>query len=274
MRTLLPTVLLVVGLIGAYATPAYATTYLGPSFEVTSTSPGGPVYLTVSTASSNTFVAPPSGSGAQCQSGQVCSFPLQACTDSNTFYYSIHEITITDPNGNAYMLGSSATSGMYWAHALGGPSPGSNTLPLSDGVGNQGDALNVTLGDNFVLPFGTGSGGFTFATSLASPPQTHSPEGPYYWWTVAGNTFGSNLRLDQHPSINPTTAAGIYVADIEGVVICGSGVFFDQGVKVFFDSPSQFTVPQFSGPLLAAVAIGLASVTLLRSKRSVLPSSA
>jgi len=260
-----------VGLISIYATPAFATTYFGPSFQVTSTSPGGQVYLTVSTASSSTFVKPPSGSDASCSSGQVCSFPLQACTDPTSFYYSIHLITMNDPNGNAYMLGSSATSGMYWAHALGGPVAGPNTLPLSDGVGNQGDALNVTLGDSFVLPFGTGAGGFTFSTSLPSPPQTHAPEGPFYWWTVAGNAHGANLRLDQHPSINPTTAAGIYVADVEGVVNCGPGVFFDQGIKLFFDAGQQFTVPQFSGPLLALVAVGLAAVTLLRKSGRLLP---
>jgi len=160
---------------------------------------------------------------------------------------------------------------MYWPHILGGPAAGPNTLPLSDGVGNQGDALNVTLGDSFVLPFGTAAGGFTFSTTLPSPPQTHAPEGAYYWWTVAGNVNGPNLRLDQHPSITPTTSQGIYVADIEGVVICGSGVFFDQGVKVFFDQPGQFTVPQFSGPLLAMVAVGLAAMTLLRKNGRLLP---
>ncbi len=258
--------LALVGLVGIYATPAYATTYFGPSFQVTSTSPGGNVYLTVSTASSSTFVKPPSGSDAQCQSGQTCSFPLQACTDPTQFYYSIHQITMTDPNGNSYLLGSSVTSGVYWPNILGGPAPGPNTLPLSDGIGNQADALNVTIGDSFVLPFGAGAGGFSFSTSLPSPPQTHAPEGPYYWWTVAGNVNGANLRLDQNPSINPTTVQGIYEADVEGVVVCGSGVFFDQGIQLFFDAPHQFTVPQFSGPLMALVAVGLAAVTLLRRK--------
>lgn len=256
---------------GIYATPAFATTYFGPSFQVTSTSPGGPVFLTVSTASSSTFVKPPSGSDALCPSGTTCSFPLEACTDPTSFYYSIHEITMTDPNGNSYMLGSSATSGMYWPHALGGPIAGPNTLPLSDGVGNQGDALNVTLGDSFVLPFGTGAGGFTFSTILPSPPQTHAPQGPFYWWTTAGNINGANLRLDQHPGINPTTAAGSYVADVEGVVNCGAGVFFDQGIKLFFDAGHSFTVPQFSGPLLAVVAVGLAALTLLRKSGRMLP---
>ncbi|MDA4122797.1 MAG: hypothetical protein OK456_06425 [Thaumarchaeota archaeon] len=179
---------------GLYAAPAFATTYYGPSFQVTSTSPGGNVYLTVSTNSSSTFVSPPEGSGAQCQSGQQCSFPLQACTNSSTFYYSIHEITMTDADGNGYMLGSSVTSGMYWPTVLGGQAPGPNTLPLSDGAGNLGDALNVTTGDAFVLPFGAGAGGFTFTTSLASPPQTHAPEGPFYWWTIAGNVRASTQR--------------------------------------------------------------------------------
>lgn len=268
-RTTLP-LLALIGLVAMYGTPAaFASTYFGPSFQVTSTSPGGNVYLTVSTTSSNTFVAPPEGSGAQCQSDQVCSYPLQSCTDSSTFYYSIHEITITDADGNGYMLGSSATSGMYWPTILGGQAPGPNTLPLSDGVGTLGDALNVTTGDAFVLPFGAGAGGFTFTTSLGSPPQTNAPEGPYYWWTIAGNTYGSNLRLDQNPGINPTTTPGTYVADFEGVVVCGAGVFFDEGIQVFFDQGSQFTVPQFSGPLVALVAVGFAATILLSKKNRV-----
>jgi len=274
MKTQTFTLLALIGLVAVYATPAYATTYFGPSFAVSSTAPGGNVYVTVSTVSSNVFVAPPSGSGAQCQSGQTCSFPLQACTNSSTFYYSIHEITITDSAGNSYLLGSSATSGMYWPTILGGQAPGPNTNTLSSGTGNLGDALNVTLGDTFVLPFGTGAGGFTFSTSLASPPQTHTPEGPFYWWTVAGNANGDNLRLDQHPSINPTLTAGQYVADIEGVVICGPGVFFDSGIQVFFDSGHQFTVPQFSGPLLGLVAVSLAGIALLRKSGRLLPTTA
>jgi len=273
MKTRMLTLFALIGLVAVYATPAYATTYFGPSFSVSSTAPGGNVYITVSTVSSNTFVAPPSGSGAQCQSGQTCSFPLQACTNSSTFYYSIHEITITDAVGNQYMLGSSATSGMYWPHVLGGQAPGPNTNTLSSGSGNLGDALNVTNGDSFVLPFGTGAGGFTFATSLASPPQTHAPEGPFYWWTVAGNTFGANLRLDQHPSINPTLTPGQYVADIEGVVICGAGVFFDSGIQVFFDSGHQFTVPQFGGAAIGVVAVSLVGIALLRKSGRLLPTA-
>ena len=273
MKTATLSMFALIGLVAIYATPAFATTYFGPSFQVTSAAPGAPVYITVSTASSSTFVAPPAGSGAQCQSGQVCSFPLEACTNSSTFYYSIHEITITDSNGNQYMLGSSVTSGMYWPHVLGGPVAGPNTLPLSDGTGNQGDALNVTLGDSFVLPFGTGAGGFSFSTTLPSPPQTHAPEGAYYWWTVAGNVNGANLRLDQHPSINPTIVPGHYIADIEGVVICGNGVFFDSGVQVFFDNPSQFTVPQFSGAAIGVVALSLVAITLLRKSGRVLPAA-
>ncbi len=128
--------------------------------------------------------------------------------------------------------------------------------------------MNVTIGDSFVLPFGAGAGGDTFTTSLGSPPQTHSPQGPYYWWTVAGNVFGNDLRLDQNPSINPTTFAGTYLADFEGTVICGQGVFFDQGIQVFFDQPSQFTVPQFSGPAMAAVAVSFALLALTQRKKS------
>src|ERR1039457_6805544 len=96
MKTRILSLISLIGLVAIYATPAYATTYLGPSFQITSTSPGGPVFLWVSTASSSTFVAPPAGSGAQCQTGQTCSFPLQACTNSSQFYSPIHSISITD----------------------------------------------------------------------------------------------------------------------------------------------------------------------------------
>jgi hypothetical protein len=232
--------------------------------------------LAVSTASATTFVPPPSGSGVQCGSGEACSFPLQACTDPSQFYYSIHLITITDADGNGYELGSSAVSGMYWPTVLGGPVPGPDTLPLSDGVGNQGDALNVTIGDTFVLPFGAGAGGFTFTTSLGSPPQTHAPEGPFYWWTEAGNVNGAGLRLDQHPSINPTTTSGTYVATVEGVAVCGVGVFFDQGtqvpfrVNISFSTSPTITAPEF--PLGMALLVALAVPTILLVKKKFVPS--
>jgi hypothetical protein len=265
MKTRTLALLALVGLVGSYATPAYATTYFGPSFQVTTTSPGGPDYLTVSTASSSAYIAPPTGSTV-CQSGQVCSYPLQSCTDPSDFYYSIHSITVTDSDKNQYILGSSAVAGMYWPTILGGPVPGPITLPLSDGVGNQGDALNVTIGDNFVLPFGSGAGGFTFSTSLGSPPETHAPEGPYYWWTAAGNVHGSNLRLDQNPGINPTTTPGTYLFDIQGVVVCGPGVFFDQGVQISFTFVGQTShgVPEFSGPLAVTIAVGFVGLALVR----------
>ncbi|MDA4122796.1 MAG: hypothetical protein OK456_06420 [Thaumarchaeota archaeon] len=70
----------------------------------------------------------------------------------------------------------------------------------------------------------------------------------------------------ERPGINPTLTPGTYVADIEGVVICGAGVFFDQGIQVFFDSGNQFTVPQFSGAFLGVVAVGLVAVSLVRGK--------
>jgi hypothetical protein len=248
----------VVGLVAAYATPAYATTVYAPSFQLTATSLGGLVSLTVSTTSS--------GGSA-----------FAACTNAKQFYYSIHSVTFTDPNGNGYALGSSAAAGLYWPNILGGPVPGPDTLPLTDGLGNQGDALNVTLGDSFVLPFAQGAGGFAFTTSLGSPPETHTPEGPFYWWTLAGNVNGPGLRLDQHPSINPTTISGTYVADVQGVAVCGPGSSFDEGTVVTFDMRLTVTigaaVPEFSGPVLGLVAVSLLAIALLRKNGRVLYST-
>jgi hypothetical protein len=258
MKTRMLALFALLGLVAIYATPAYATTVYAPSFQLTATSLGAPIFLTVSTTSS--------GGSA-----------FEACTDTKEFYYSIHSITVTDPNGNGYASGSSATEGLYWPNVLGGPVPGPTTNPLSDGTGDLGDALNVTLGDSFVLPFGSGAGGFTFVTSLGSPPQTHAPEGPYYWWTLAGNVNGAGLRLDQHPSINPTNTPGTYVVEVEGIAVCGTGTFFDQGTAVPFDTSLTVTigtaVPEFSGPVLALVAVSLVAVAMLRKDGRVLPSA-
>ncbi len=196
------------------------------------------------------------------------SSTFAACSDAKEIYFSIHSVTVTDPDGNGYALGSSVAPGLYWPNILGGPDPAPDTLPLSDGVGNLGDALNVTVGDAFTQPFGSGSGGFTFSTTLPSPPQTHAPEGPYYVWTLAGNAYGAGLRLDQHPGIKPTLTPGTYVAEVEGVVVCGPNSFTDGGTIVPFDLRLTVTigtpVPEFPGPVLALVAGSLVALALLR----------
>lgn len=241
-------------------------TYYGPSFEAAPTSLGGPAYITVSSTSGTSYVSPPSSS-SPCPSGQTCGYPLQACTDSATFFFSIHSITVTDPDGNVFELGSSVSPGMYWPNIYGGSLAG--PFPLSDGLlgSTVGDALNVTIGDNFVLPFGTGAGGFAFHTSLGSPPQTHlSEEGPYYWWTMPGSVYGANKRLDLYPSINPTAIPGTYTVDIEGYAVCSSLVLF-QSNNLFTEVSSSIPTPEFPAPLAAVVVASFLGFVLLNKRR-------
>jgi len=108
---------------------AYATTWPGPSFVTpASISPGTPINVVLTTGSGSTIIPLPQGSsnfpfpGCTYNSGTnlwTCTFPQQ-CPPSDTFYYSVHEVEVTDPNGNQYMLGSGATSGLFWPASLGG----------------------------------------------------------------------------------------------------------------------------------------------------------
>jgi hypothetical protein len=174
----------------------------------------------------------------------------------------VHEVTVTDPNGNEYMLGSAVTSGLYWPSVLGGGGSETSFPP-------QAAALNVTVGDSFTIPFAAGAGGFSFTSVLGNPPNDVSPAGPYYWWTVAGNAYGSNLRLDQNPSINPTLIHGTYIVDIEGVVACPTGSSTFTSI-LFFDSGVTVTTPMFPVSVGIVAASGLA-VLLLLKRKAVIP---
>lgn len=250
---------------------ANAATYYGPKFILpTSIPPGSTINIVITTTSSSTFVAPPTGSTV-C-SGGVCSFPLQSCTTAPPpytnppFYYLIHQVTVTDPKGNEYMLGSATTSGLYWPASFGGSGSGTHVPP-------QAPALNVTIGDTFTLPFGQGLGGFTFSSLLGNPPNDVAPEGPYYWWTVAGNQYGSNLRLDQNPSINPTIIQGKYVVDIEGVVVC-QNLQRNVTIQLFFDSAIIVPTPEFTISTAIVATSSLVALALLLRKKNRLPSLA
>jgi hypothetical protein len=260
-------VLAVLALGSMFMTSSFATTYYGPSFSFypSHIPPGGTVNIVITTVSANYFVQPPSGSDNPCQPGQVCAFPLQSCVNASEFYYSIHEVTVTDPNGNEYMLGSSTTSGLAWPTDLGGPANDYQTIK-----NGFADALNVTVGDNYTLPFGPAAGGYTYTSVLPNPPNDVTPAGPYYWWTVQGNANGNNLRLDQHPNINPTSVSGTYTVDIEGEVECGPGAYQSLGVLIFFDAPAQFQVPQFAIPATAAAAVTFAALLILYRRKGIL----
>jgi len=83
--------------------------------------------------------------------------------------------------------------------------------------------------------------------------------------------YGGNLRLDQHPSINPTSIQGTYVVDIEGVVACPAVTFFDQpfSTVLFFDSGITVTTPQFPMAIGVVAATGLAALVLIRKRLTV-----
>lgn len=289
MRLLRPAlVLIAVAILATFAMPAvYATNnsyYYGPSFTVPATiPPGGTINIGLSAAIASNFVAPPSGSTPSCTS-QTCSYPLQSCPTTLSFYYSIHKITVVDPNGNKYMLGSAHTSGMFWPHAIGGPVETSYNTPnsLSTAPYPPADALNVTYGDSFTLPFGQGLGGFVFSSNLPNPPNDGNPAltppypagsaGPYYWWTVSGGTNPANVRLDTTgASINPTAAIGTYTIDIEGEAVCGPSYSSALNIFLFFDAGIQVVTPQFpAGAILGVLAPIAALVGYAELKKPVL----
>jgi hypothetical protein len=219
---------------------AQAPAYYGPSFVVpVSVSLGGIINITLTTGSGNSVVPLPQGSSPPCSG--TCIYPQQDWNSSapgapGNCFYSINEVAVTDPSGDEYMLGSNVTSGLYWPSDFGGGGGGTHVPP-------QAAALNLTVGDMFTIPFGSGAGNLSFVSVLGNPPNDVSPAGPYYWWTVASNVYGSNVRLDQNSSINPTIIMGTYTLDIQGVVACpaGSETF---GTTLFFDSGFAVIVPQ------------------------------
>ncbi|HXW37468.1 MAG TPA: hypothetical protein VEJ36_06180 [Nitrososphaerales archaeon] len=245
---------------------AVAATYYGPSFSTpTNISPGGTINIVLSTASGSSNVNLPQGSSTPCTG--TCNYPQYAWTTTTGCFYNIHEVTVTDPDGDEWMLGSSATSGLYWSKSFGG-----SGSPYS-GIYLLGDALNLTVGDSFTIPFGSGAGGFSFTSVLgSSAPNTVSPEGPYYWWLAvigAGNPNGytGGVRLDK-TLVNPTLPQGKYIADVEGTVVCptGSTPF---NVRNGFDSASAIITPQFPLPMVVVVATGFAA--LLLARKSIAP---
>jgi len=252
--------LAMVGLVIGFVSPVFAATYYGPSFNLpVAIAPGATINITLTTGSGSSVIPLPQGSSPPCIG--PCTYPQAAWTSPTSCFYLVHEVTVTDPNGNEYMLGSSITSGLYWPSTFGGG--GSGTSYVNPPY--NAPALNVSVGDSFTIPFAAGAGGFTFTSVAGYPPNDVTPAGPYYWWTVSGNVYGSNLRLDQNPSINPTLIHGIYVVDIEGVVSCGStsAPFTSQ---LFFDAATVVTTPQFPVSAALVTASGIAALLLIKRK--------
>lgn len=249
---LVATLLFAFALVMGFAAPAFATTYYGPEFSApVSVAPGSAINIVLTTGSGS--ITPlPQGGKPVCTG--TCAYPQQSWTVPTGCFYSVHKVTVDTPAGAEYMLGSSTTSGMYWPASLGGSGSGTSVPP-------QADALNVTVGDSFTIPFAAGAGGFSFSSVLGNPPNDVSTAGPYYWWS-------GGQRLDL-TSVNPTTAHGTYTVDIEGAVVCptGSTTFTSQ---LFFDSGIIITTPQFGLGIGLVVLMGVGGLLLVR-KRSLRP---
>jgi hypothetical protein len=271
-------VLALFGLVATFAVPSVmAATYYGPSFTTpTAIVPGGTINIVLTTGQGSSVVELPHGPSNTCAG--TCVYPQSEWTSNvvgtpsnpspNNCFYSVHEVTVTDPYGNEYMLGSASTSGLFWPNSIGGPVQTSYNTPQSPSTTPYppADALNVTNGDSFTIPFGAGAGGFSFTSNLVNPPNDLSTAGPYYWWSVSGNTvYGANVRIDTQPTVNPTLTHGTYVVDIEGEVVCPSGTM-SFSVYHEFDAPNLVTTPQFPFSAALVAVTGLAALLVLRQK--------
>ena len=259
IRTVL--VITAIALMMSFALPAVsATTYYGPSLGApVSIAPGNPIDIAMSVGSGTTIVPLPQGSSSSCVG--TCVYPQQAWTSPTGCFTFVHQVTVTDPSGDQFMLGSSTTSGLNWPSSLGGGGSGTSYPP-------QAPAINFTSGDTFTLPFGSGPEGYTFTSVLSNPPNNVAPEGPYYWWVSvvgSGNPNGltAGARLDTI-SYNPTLIHGTYEVDIEGAVACptGSTTFT---TNLFFDSGIIVTTPQFGSSIIAVAGIAFVVLMLARS---------
>lgn len=257
----------------SFAFPAvYA--YYGPSFGApVGIAPGNPIPITLSTGSGSTIVQLPSGSNSPCTGS--CTYPQQAWTSQNSCFISIHKVAVTDPSGDEFLLGSASSSGLYWPTQFGGSGSGTSVPP-------QAVPIDIGVGDTFVVPFGSGTEGYTFTstalalptgpTTLTAPFYSYNAQGPYYWWigTLApGNPNGYSLgRLDTS-GINPTMLHGTYAVDIEGVVNCGTpGTFTTFTDQLFFDAGIVVTTPQFPVGIGMVLVAGLAGLVIIKKRAS------
>jgi hypothetical protein len=250
-----------------FSVPAAYGTYYGPSITVpVSIALGSNITIDLSTVAASYFVAPPGiHANSPCSAG-YCPYPLQSCINPAAFYVAIHKVAVIDPNGNIYSLGSSKGTGLYFPANQGGG------MPNNGSPAKIADELNITIGQSDTLVFGagaTGPSGATFASDdyRTSAPFTAIPHlaGPYYWWTVRGNTYGPNLRLDQNPLLNPTIIAGTYQVDVEGVAVCGQNTTTVHNI-LFFDAAVVITTPEFN---ISAVAVtGMAFLVLMLARRT------
>jgi len=163
-------------------------------------------------------------SGGSC-SGLPLVPPGPACDDSNPAY-AFQGVVFTQVL--VYTPGDPSASDVYM-------------LGTASGPGISGSLITVTSGTQN-LPFGPGQ----------SPVIGSNT---YQWWRISlnGNPVYPNQNIISYPSPSPTGLSGIYFADFEGYISCGSGpvnFHFDIGFILQTSSLSPPTVSKTVTPSL------------------------
>ncbi|MEM3602370.1 MAG: hypothetical protein QW222_03600 [Candidatus Bathyarchaeia archaeon] len=162
----------------------------------------------------------------------------QSWVNPDFSYAIVHQIKVYCPGGDEYMLGNAME-----------PINKNNAPPY-------GLNIKIEVGDDIVIPFGTGVGG----------PITIGGV-DYYWWRIreAGYPVGPGNRVDLDPMPEPTGKSGTYEADVEGWNFYG--VTDDEfRLRAFFDIPDRFYVPELALPISAVTALGF-TLVFLKSRR-------
>ncbi len=244
-------------LVGPAMVAAATYTYQEFNLSPSSIPQNGVTNIVLETHDSTTV---PSGSGnwVCTSSGQLlnsanqvvgtCTLPFvppgPACNDNTTGFvnYEITQLKVTTPNDpsspDVYMLGT--TSG-----------PGISGAPL----------IVTKLDEPINVPYGPAPGGSPFTINGNT----------YEWWRIRlnGNSVSPNQNIVSSPTPGPTSLAGTYTIDLEGVMHCGtSATAITQ--SFFFDIGIQVTTPEF-GAMLIAVALGSLALAFVK-RRVVAPS--
>jgi len=159
---------------------------------------------------------------------------------SDFLYYVVHQVKVICPSGDEYMLGN-------------------NIRPLNKWVPGYPNGLDIRvyLGDDKVIPFGTGVGG---------PINIDGTD--YYWWRTkkAGASVYPNERVDLVPTPNPTGTSGLYEVDVEGWALYGT-VGEPIRLSSWFNIPTHFEVPELALPIAIVMALGFVLVSFKSRRR-------
>jgi hypothetical protein len=254
-------ILLAIGIALLLVGPATvaADTYTHLMFNVSPQSlPLGGTANIILSSIDNTDV-PPGPSNYICTAGGIledahgnvlgtCSLPFvvpsPACdsTDHPFANYEVTQITVTTPHdpmaGDVYMLGTTSGAGI---------------ATVTSGIAT-GSPIVVTKTDQPVsVPYGPQSSPFTINGIQ------------YEWYRIKVNGApGGGGSIINTPTPGPTSLAGTYKIDVEGIMNCGAGsVAFTQ--TFWFDIGFQITTPEF-GSMLMVVGLGALTVVFLKRR--------